>query len=224
MTVQSPYFQPGANPSAVVQNVSANQNPDTTQVNFPAGRQGDVLMSQVHGESYAAGVRGNVFMGTSGTAGSKFLAPGGTTGSFMLYNPVSSGVIVEVEEFHVAGASTEADIIAGLALEGSVQLPSGTLTGCTVSQMPLGLGNVGTLTASASAKARVYGVATIVAMTYLGNLGVTIQAITSPVASGRVEFKGRLLLYPGFCINVVSSITQSTDIMLADWVWSEWPL
>lgn len=226
MTTQSPYVMPGLNPEAVTQNLNLNQNTDTTAVNLAALRHGEQAVSEIHGKRYAKGSRGNLFWGTSGTAGSKFIAPGQTTGSFMLYNPVASGVLVEVEQFRIAGASTETDVVAGLALEGSVQVPSGTLTGCTVSSMPLGgltgPGNVGVVTASSAAKARVYGVATIVAMTYLGNLGMTIQATTSPVANGIVDFDGTLILAPGFCINVVSTITQSSDIIVADWIWSEW--
>ncbi len=222
MTVQSPYTVPGVNADAVVTNPVAQQNSDGTSLVLGAGRHGEQLVSEIHGKRYVKSARANLFWGTSGTAGSKFIAPGQTTGSFMLYNPAASNVLVEVEQFRVAGASTETDVIAGLALEGSVQVPSGTLTGCTVSTMPLGAGNVGALTASSSAKARVYGVATIVAMTYLGNLGITIQATTSPVANGIVDFDGTLVLYPGMCINVVSTITQSSDIIVADWLWSEW--
>jgi hypothetical protein len=225
MGIQSPYLLPGVNSAVgatITQNPTLNQNQDTGVNPMASGRQGELLTSDVHGRSYTAGSRQNVWWGTSGTGGSKFIAPGQTTGSFMLYNPVNSGVYVEVIQFRVAGASTETDVISGLALEGSVQLPSGTLTGCTVSQMPLGVGNLGVVTASSSAKARVYGVATITAMTYLGNLGVTIQATTSPVSNGTVDFNGSLILYPGMCINVVSAITQSSDIILADWLWAEW--
>lgn len=227
MTAVSPYMPPGVGAqivSTVTQNPVLNQNQDVGVAPLASGRHGELLTSDVHGRMYSASARSNLFWGSSGTSGSKFIAPGQTTGSFILYNPATSLVNVEVHKFSVAGASTETDVIAGLALEGSVQAPSGTLTGCTVSQMPLGAGNIGVVTASSAAKARVYGVATIVAMTYIGSLGITIQATTSPVANGMVDFNGSLVLAPGMSINVVSSITQSSDIILADWFWSEWPI
>lgn len=224
MTIQSPYALPGVNSFGVVQNVNANQVNDVTPLAFAFGRHNDALMSTVHGDRYQKASRGNMFWGTSGTSGASLIAPGQTTGSFILFNPANSGVLVEVEKFSIVGASTETAVIAGLALEGSVQTPTGTLTGATVSQMPLGSGNVGSTTAASAAKARVYEKATITAMTFLGGLGLTITATTSPMPVGIVDFDGSLVLYPGMCINVVSTITQSTDIAVCDWFWSEWPI
>jgi hypothetical protein len=224
MGIQSPYLAPGVNSAVgatITQNPTFNQNQDTGVNPMASGRSGELLTADVHGRMFTAGSRQNVWWGTSGVAGSAPLAPGGTTGGFILYNPVNSGVYVEVHQFRAAGGSTETDVIAGLALEGSVQVPSGTLTGCTVSQLPLGIGNIGTVTASSSAKARVYGAATIVAATYIGNLGVTLQATTSP-PNIFVDFNGSLILYPGMMINVVSSITNTGKIILMDWLWSEW--
>lgn len=222
MAVQSPYLLPGMNPSAVVQNPVQNQIQDTSLAPLAVGRHNDMLMSQVHGRRYVKSARSNLFWGTSGTAGASLLAPGGTTAGFVLYNPAGSGVLVEVEQFRVVGASTETVVVAGLALEGSVQVPSGTLTGATVSQMPLGAGNVGAVTASSAAQARVYKAATIAAMTYIGGLGLTFTATTSPMPVGLVDFDGTLVLNPGMAINVVSTISQVAAITACDWLWSEW--
>src|ERR1700722_1867735 len=126
MTTNSPYLIPGLNPTALVKNPVLNQDQDTAQVNLGTGRHSDLMVSKIHGKRYIKSARSNLFWGTSGVAGSKFIAPGQTTGSFMLFNPVNSGILVEVEQFRIAGASTETDVIAGLALEGSVQTPTGT--------------------------------------------------------------------------------------------------
>jgi hypothetical protein len=226
MTVQSPYIVPGLNADAVVQNVNLNQISDTSPTILAALRHGEQAVSEIHGKRYAKASRGNMFWGTSGTAGATLIAPGQTTGSFILYNPVASGVLIEVEQFRISGASTETSVVAGLLLEGSVQVPSGTLTGATVSSLPLGgligPGNIGVVTASSAAKGRVYKAATIAAATFIGGLGVTIQATTSPVPLGTVDFDGSLVLAPGMMINVVSAITQSPQIAVCDWVWSEW--
>jgi hypothetical protein len=221
MTTQSPYTPSGMNADAIVINPALTQNTDSTPLVLGAGRQGEQLVSEIHGKRYVSSSRGNLYWGTSGVAGSAPLAPGGTTGGFILYNPATSGVLVEVHQFRVSTGSTATEVISGLQLEGSVQAPSGTLTGCTVSQMPLGT-SVGALTATSPAKAKVYGVATITAMTYLGNLAMSITATTAGPSVGLIDFDGTLVLSPGMCINVCSSITNTGKIILMDWLWSEW--
>jgi hypothetical protein len=199
----------------VTQDPTATQNKDTSLVTATSGRHGETLVSEIHGARYVKASRGNLFWGTSGVAGASLLAPGGTTAGFVLYNPVGSGVIVEVEQFKIVGASTETDVIAGLALEGSVQTPSGTLTGATIANMPLG-------GPTKSPMAKVYKACTIAAMTFLGGIGLTVTATTSPMPVGLIDFDGTLLLWPGYSINFCSTITQSSDIAVCDVIWSEW--
>lgn len=200
------------------------ENTDGTQTPPAFGRHNDLMVTEVHGRNYIPATRGNFYWGTSGVAGAKLLAPGGTTAGFVLYNPATSNKLIEVVQFRVAGASTETDVIAGLALEGSVQAPSGTLTGSTISSFPLGLGGLGVGGSVGIGSARVYSAATIVAATFLGSLGLTLTATTSPMPVGFVDFNGSLVLYPGMMINACSTITQSTDLLVCDWLWSEWLL
>jgi hypothetical protein len=222
MSVQSPYAVPGINPAGVVQNVNLNQNPDTSPVVSAYGRSGELYCADVHGGRYAKASRGNLFWGTSGVAGAKLLAPGGTTGSFILLNPATSQKNLEVEYLRISGATSETVVISGLVLEGSVQTPTGTLTGATTSSMPLGTGGmIGSTQANSTANGKVYLAATIVAMTFIGGLGNTFTATTSPDGVNIIDFGGSLVLGPGMCINLCASISQTTDIVVADWVWSE---
>ena len=205
------------------QNPSTTANPDGTQASPNFGRHQDLLTSRIHGVNYVAAARGNLYWGTSGTAGAKILAPGGTTAGFVLYNPAGSGKLISVEQFRMAGGSTETSVIAGLALEGSVQAPSGTLTGASISGFPLGAVGLGVAGNTGIGAGRVYLAATIVAMTFLGSLGQTITATTSPPSTVFVNFDGALVLQPGMAVNVVSTITEGgTDFQVCDWVWSEW--
>lgn len=222
MAVQSPYLLPGMNPVAVVQNPNNNQVPDTSVAPMAVGRQGDLVVSEFHGRLYNKGIRGNVFWGTSGVAGAAPLAPGGTTAGFVLLNPATSQKYLEVEQLRIAGGSTETVVVAGFALEGSVQTPTGTLTGATTSSLPLGTGGlIGATQATSTANGKVYLAATIVAMTFLGNLGLTIQATTSPPTPAIVDFNGSLILAPGMCINLVTTITNTGKVIVCDWIWSE---
>lgn len=195
---------------------------DNLQVPPSLAQHGDMLVSELHGKRYHKGSRGNLFWGTSGTAGASLLAPGGTTAGFVLFNPPTSGKLIEVEKFRISGASVETDVISGIVLEGGVQTPSGTLTGASISAMPLGGGALGVAgNVKAGNQGQVYKAATITAATFLGGLGLTIQATTSPVPVGEVDFDGTLILSPGMMINFCSSITQGANLLVTDVFWSE---
>jgi hypothetical protein len=202
------------NLTAQVTNPNTQQNPDGGQVAVTGARHGEVVVTEFHGKRYIKASRGNLFWGTSGVAGAKLLAPGGTTGSFVLYNPPGSGKFLEVEQLKLSGASTETDIIAGIGVEYGVQTPTGTLTGTLTTSMPLG-GSGG------APNGKVYAACTIVAMTFLGGVGMTIAATTSPPAAGIVDFDGTLVVAPGCSINFVATISQTTDIIVTDIIWSE---
>ncbi len=210
-----PLGTPITNLATVTQDPTGTQNRDSSLVTAISGRHGELTVAELHGKRFVKSARGNLFWGTSGVAGASLLAPGGTTGGFILYNPASSGINVEVEKFRVCGASTETTVVAGLAVEGSLQAPTGTLTGATIAGMPLG-GNARTNLA------KVYKAATITAMTFLGGLGLTIIATTSPPLTSFIDFDGCLVLAPGYAINFCSTITQSSAIMVCDVLWSEW--
>lgn len=198
-----------------VRNPVSEQNGDGNVSPMLLGRHGEQLISHLHGRRYSKAARSNLFWGSSGVAGASLLAPGGTTGSFVLFNPPTSGVLLEVEKLLLSGASTETCVISGIAMEGTVQTPTGTLTGTTTTGMPLG-------NSRATALGKVYKACTISAMTFIGGVGRTIIATSSPGNPMEVDFDGTLVLAPGFALNFVSAITQSANIVLADILWSEW--
>src|SRR5579863_6487960 len=200
MTVQSPYFQPGSNPSAVVQNVNANQNPDTTQVNFAAGRHSDLLVSETHGRLYAAAARGNLFTGSGiTTTGVAILAAGGTTSGLVLGNPAGSGVNLEVHRVRVA-MLTATGVVGVLGLEYGAN-PVSTTYQTTITQMPIAA------SANTVNKARMWDAVTIVANTWLMALPQSILATTVVGNAGAFEFNtdGLLVIPPGIAVNLVAT-------------------
>lgn len=211
-----PLGTPVLNLTGTVTNPTNTAYSDGLSTSFTMDRHGSALVTQLHGMRYTKSARGNLFLGTSGVAGAKLLAPGGTTAGFILYNPASSGVLLEVEQFKISGASTEALVVAGLGIEGSSQIPSGTLTGATITGLPLG-------GARGASQAKVYLAATVVAMVFIGGIGLSVGVVTGPAVNGIVDFDGTLVLAPGFALNFVSTITQGSDIAVCDVVWSEWP-
>lgn len=222
MATQSPYTPPGVNQqldTGLVLSPASQQNPDGSVVPSITGRHGDFLVSEVHGKRYQSAARGNLYWGTSGNTGVSILAPAQTTGGFVLYNS-STNKILEVHKIKFTTASVATVVVAGMGLEGSLQVPSGTLTGTVTTPMPLA--TVGVAASASGSAGKVYGACTLVAMTYIGGLAVSDTATTSTPGVAEVDLDGTLLVGPGYSINVVSSITQSTAKMIVDMVWSEW--
>ena len=219
MATYSPYIPSGMNADAITINPALIQNTDSTAIVLGSGRHGEQLVSEVHGKRYVSAARGNLWHGSSGTGGVSLLAAGGTTGGFVLYNS-DTQKLIEVHKVRLSAATTITDVIAGLGIEGSKQVPTGTLTGTLTTPSPLA--TIGVAAGSSTSVGKVYGACTISAMTFLGSLGLNVTATTFGPQIAEIDFDGSLVLGPGYAINLVSSITQSTGIMWATFIWSEW--
>jgi hypothetical protein len=190
------------------------QNPDNTVANLMLGRQGDALVSEVHGKYYAQVSRGRVFSAVK-SAGSLLLAPAGTTGGLTLYNPVGSGVNLELIEVSVV-PTTATGVVAGISLEYGAPPTSGG-TAVTAANMLIAGTN------SFVAQGLVKTGATIVAMTLLMNLPVFIQT-TANILQGSAltyRFDGAVVIGPGGAVNVVATVTQSTNVVGVGYIWAE---
>jgi hypothetical protein len=200
-------------------NPASVSNPLGTFTGAGLGKHGELLTGRVHGEHFVSRINGAGFIGSTGAAGhSAIAAPAQTTGSFVLYNPIGSGIYVELESIAVTNpTSTQTQIIAGLSLEGSVQTPSGTLTLATVTSGLLGSGKLPV--------AQCYGSGpTIVAMAYICGLGLNITSTAGMSSPAIREFNGQMVLLPGFSINVCSTLVQTSEHLGLDLFWSEWPM
>jgi hypothetical protein len=195
---------------ATLQQADGGTLPITTDHN------GGLLVREIGGKRFSGASRGNLFWANFGGAvGVSVIAAGQTTGVALLYNPVGSGILVELVKLRVSGATVETSVISGLALEGSVQTPTAVTAAASINAMPLGLTRGAPL-------AKAYQAATIVAMPFIGGLGLTVQATTSPPTPAEVDFDGTLVLAPGFTVNLVSAITQGTGKLIVDMLWQEW--
>lgn len=216
MAVQSPYLLPGMNPAAVVQNPVQNQIQDTGLAPLSVGRQGDLLFSGVHDAFYTATARGNVFVANANDAtGRTILAPAGTTSGFMFYNPVGSGINMEILEIIVLPL-TATDVVGVIGVEYGAP-PTTVGNAATVRNTLI---NGTGLTAQGKAS---YG-STIVAMTFLQWLPVFVQTTAGVLqgSSGLYNPRGTFVLAPGGAMNIVSSTTQSTNLWAQSVKWAEW--
>ena len=208
---------PSAPLVGVVTNPATNQYPDVSGQVVGMSRHGSIFADEVHGQYFAATVRGNVFTASAAAGtGRTILAAGGTTSGFMFYNPVGSGVNMEIIELDLS-PTTATDVVGSLGLEYGAP-PT------TVSNADTVLSNfINGRALTAQCKAS-HG-STIVAMTFFKYLPVFIQT-TAGVATGTWQFlfNGSLVLAPGGAINIISLTSQSTNVWAQAVTWAEWPV
>ena len=204
---------------SVTSNPATAQNSDTSATILGSGRNGDALVSQVHGNYYNAAVRGNLFTcNAAGATGRTILAPGGTTSGFMFYNPVGSGVNMEIVELLVA-PTTATDVVGVIGIEYGAPPTTVTNAGTVINMFVGGVGRTALCKAS-------WG-STIVAMTYLQALPIFVQTTAGVLQGSSVLYRpeGRLVLAPGGACNIVSiETTQSTNVWQQGVMWAEWPV
>jgi hypothetical protein len=132
----------------------------------------------------------------------------------MLHNPVGSSVNLEVIEVSFV-PTTATDVVSAISLEyGAPYTTAGTAV--TARSMLVG-GNAQTAQGVCSRGS------TIVAMTLLFPMAF-VQS-TGGIMEGLPVFRPRgLVVAPGGAINMVSTITQSTNVDGCAYVWAEWPV
>lgn len=201
----------------VISNPATAQYPDVSGQVVGMGRHGSMFADELHGQFFAGTSRGNVFTASAANAtGTTILAPGGTTSGFMFYNPVGSGVNMEIVELDIE-PSTATDVVGNIGLEFGA--PPTTVTNADLVRSNYIAGR--SLTAACKAS---HG-STIVAMTFMKWLPVFIQTVAG-IATGTWQFlpNGSLVLAPGGAVNIVSATTQGANVWMLAVTWAEWPL
>ena len=201
----------------VVKNSTLEQDNDTTAQIISLGRHGEQHMAAIHGEMFSPASRGRVFSANANDAtGRTILGAGGTTSGFMFYNPVGSGVNMEVLEL-IVSPLTATDVVGVIGLEFGAP-PTTVANAATVRSTLIG-GSAQTALCKAS-----YG-STIVAMTFLHWLPIFVQTTAGVLQGSNVVYypHGSLVIAPGGAINIISSTTQSTNLWAQSVTWAEWP-
>jgi len=202
----------------VVRNPAQAADQDSSVSVIGMSRHGSAYADAIHGGFWHSTLRGRVFSATAhGLTGVAPLAPAGTTAGFMFYNPAGSNVNMEILEI-TALPVTATDVVAVLGIEvGGV--PSAVGTAVTpVSNLQ------GNSAQTALCKAA-YG-STIAAMTLLYFMPVFVQTTAGVLQGslGTYRPNGNLILGPNSGANIVSTITQSTNLWNQCVIWAEWPL
>jgi hypothetical protein len=182
------------------------------------GRKGQQHVGELQGRFATATERGVVFSAAANDGtGRTILAAGGTTSGFMFYNPVGSGVNMEVLELIVAPL-TATDVVGAIGLEYGAP-PTTVSNAATVRSNFIG-GAAQTALCKAS-----YG-STIVAMTFLRWLPIFVQTTAGVLQGSSVLYRpdGSLIIAPGGGVNIFSTTTQSTNLWAQSVTWTEWKI
>ncbi len=201
-----------------------------TTPQIPAGKQGDPMVSELHGKWYQAAYAGKVFTGTSTITGTSFPIYTSTTGSFCLWN-TSSNVNLELISFRfgwVSGTYTTGPI--GYALiTGAGSTIGGAISTFTNAPLyirsALASGAQGSGNASL-ANATVTYVAPTVSQLIPSNISGATNTLTNTgmaFMTMQEDFDGQLILPPGAAIQPVG-LLASVSIFWAKFVWAEWPV
>ena len=179
-----------------------SSNPDGAEIFALGGKQGDALVSELHGKHYTANYRGKMFAATAAAVTLPVNAAS-LVSVFTLWNPPASGINMEIVEVSVVNvlATTVVDAV-GWYFSTAALTAAGTFTTAGTTQ-PLNVG------AGFTSAGRFYSAythsGTPVLVDIIGGYGAATDQ------TGITKFyDGRLILPPGIAMSVAMSTTAST--------------
>jgi hypothetical protein len=199
----------------LTQNIPSSSIGDGLNPQLLGGKAGEGIVAELHGKYYTSTYRGKTFLGSTAAAGTVIPISSATAATFVLYNPIGSGVNIELISANVAilNATTVVSSIALGIASGLIVAPT-SVTKLT----PI----AGLLGGSAVAQAQLYSVATIVATTTFFPL-FSVSATAGAFSNFNYKFDGEIVLAPGSLVHLCGTAAQSSASMNA-FSWSEWPL
>ena len=189
--------------------------PDGSVPTFLAGRSGEAINADLHGKFYTGAYRGKVFFASTAAAGTTIPISSATAATFVLYNPIGSGVNMELISYDSSVQSATvvvSSVMLGYA--GNLIVAPTSVTALTPSPALVG--------SNAAPQGKVYSVATIVATTVFYELGA-YGATSGAFPSIHHDFDGKFVLAPGSLAHVCGTAAQ-TSASVQTMVWGEWPL
>lgn len=201
-----------------VSNPAAASYADGSTVTAFAGKQGEQLVTDLHGKYYTGAYRGHCFFANTGVSGTTVPVSTTTTATFAIYNPIGSGINMELIAYD-AGVVTSITTVVGSVMLGFSAVLTVAPTGLTA------LTGQSSLYGSNSAPlGRVYSAATIVATTVWYTMAQITSVNGAGVASAPLihyEFDGKVVLAPGTLAHVAGTTAQ-TQAFVQNIVWAEW--
>jgi hypothetical protein len=209
----------------VTQAPSNTSNSDNTSPIILAGKQSELVVTELHGQQYTQAYRGSLFIGSTAIGGVAVPAYNTTAQVFGLWNPAGNSknaVLVSLDAGLVSGALALSNFTLSQSLNAGSALATGGISAFT-SANPQG-GNIGlsggnTVRFTPSA-------ATTLASTFLMTLGMSFNTTTTTTNYaffGHYEFNGRVIVPPNSAIWVTNNAASGGTFDLS-LIWEETPV
>ena len=201
-------------------NISNTSQGDSTNPPALAGKAGEAVVAELHGKWYTAAYRSRVFLGNTAAAGSTIPIVTTTVPTFALYNPLGSGVNVELISVDIGNTVTTwvASPILLALVSGANAVPVSVTTALTPYCSNIGSSGV--------SQARLYA---SVAMTTAFSTGANyfplfnISAISGVTPVLHYDFDGKIILPPGSAAALLSTAAQTAPTSNG-FAWAEFPI
>jgi hypothetical protein len=187
------------------------------------GRDGNLIMSELHGRYFEQSFRGNLFVACQ-TAGVTIAIVAGTAPSFSLFNPASSGVYLSVVRWEmVLTVAAATPVIGAYMLTVNTNPIAAATTGTAVVPTP------GIIGGTSAARGRPLTSATLPAnptlyRTLAQHYTGAITTIPNMPAFG-IDFDGTALIAPGCTMSVGQLNVDTTNASgLCAVIWEEIPV
>jgi len=201
---------------ALTNNIPNTSLGDGTFNGVLAGKSGELAVAELHGKWYTSAYRGRLFVGANTTSGVTIPIATTTTATFALYNPLGSGVNVEMVSCDVTPLTvTSVAASIGLGIVTGLLVAPTSLTAITPYASLLG--------GSAAPQAKIYSSAVLAAATTTYYPMFTFTATSGLVTTLHHEFDGKLVVPPGTLVHIVATAAQ-TQASANSFVWAEYPL
>jgi hypothetical protein len=174
--------------------------------------QTDAWVSEIHGKFYTAARSGKLWMMAPLIAGVTIPVNTTTSPTFTLFNPIASGVNLELVTFDWGFITTGTWVAAGILGSIAKQTPTSTTSGLNVLN-PMNAG----VPAASSFSAATIGAAITTHIPLLNTPTAT------SLAPAHVDFDGKVVLPPGWLITITSTPVQ-TAVSMPMLTWVEWPV
>lgn len=192
---------------------SNNSLPDGNNAPVLQGKAGEQVVTELHGKWFTSAYRGRVFKTGVLIAGVTIPVNTTTAPTFTLFNPLGSGVNLELIGLDVGWPAAAASVVGTLLGTTGVQTPTAVTAG-NIYATAIGGGGV--------PQAKFYTAATIVAITQHMPL-LNISTVTDTMNPSHVDFDGHIILTPGSLFTLTSTPVQ-TAVALPALSWAEYPI
>lgn len=176
------------------------------------GRDGDLVVSELHGKYYEQAYRGNLYSCANQAAVTTSTTLNTTFTGLAIANPAASGVNLVMRRFRVAQFAAGAAAVVGVAVG------AGAAAGALVIRNRKWAGVASAATASAGAT-----IAAPILVGVAGHVGSLATTGYGLIPAVGIDFDGDLIVPPGYFICSDTSIATTSALIFA-FEWEETPV